>query len=56
MHGLMEEVAELQEAIECNHGAERSRDEALDVACVALRMAVEVISSSNIKIHINRTK
>jgi hypothetical protein len=41
MWALTEEVMELQEAIEEDHDTERQRDEALDVACVALRIAVE---------------
>jgi NTP pyrophosphatase (non-canonical NTP hydrolase) len=40
---LTEEVTELHREMEEGKDADRKRDEALDVACVALRIAVEVV-------------
>jgi len=38
---LFKEVTDLQKELECGRNVEQLREEALDVACVALRMAVE---------------
>ena len=41
MWALFKEVTELQKELESGGNIERLREEALDVACIALRMAVE---------------
>lgn len=41
MWALFKEVMELQKELDSGGNVDRLREEALDVACVALRMAVE---------------
>lgn len=44
---LMEEVGELAQALADNHGKQRVREEAIQVACVAIRIATEGDSDFN---------